>query len=200
MTTYEKCQAVRRAIVNRAAEVMNYTNWSDEFATKQIREIPEVLAEKIGKINIAELTAPQMDDLGFGQWSEDNPMRLIPLWLFKFLPDEIESECIDGTKSVLKTAEMNNDHRFGCLAYGIWPNDHVDTTTTAALGRAILNLESEAGKMHIEGNSYEIEGGCETCGKPILTGDSYYQWSGDDAVQTCADCGGADEKHEPSIA
>jgi hypothetical protein len=52
----------------------------------------------------------------------------------------------------------------------------------------------------IEGNSYEIEGGCETCGKPILTGDSYYQWSGDDAVQTCADCVGADEKHEPSIA
>lgn len=122
MTTYEKCKAVRRAIVNHAAEVINYTNWSDEFAAKQIREIPEVLAEKIGKINIAELTAPQMDDLGFGQWSEDNPMRLIPLWLFKFLPDEIESECIDGTKSVLKTADMDNDHRFGCLAYGIWPN------------------------------------------------------------------------------
>ena len=128
MTTYEKCQAVRRAIVNRAAEVMNYTNWSDELAAKQIREISEVLADKIGKINIAELTAPQMDDLGFGRWSKDNPMRLIPLWLFKFLPDEIESECIDGTKAVLKTAEMDNDNRFGCLAYGIWPYNPQPTT------------------------------------------------------------------------
>ena len=132
MTTYEKCQAVRRAIVNRAAEVMNYTNWSDELAAKQIREISEVLADKIGKINIAELTAPQMDDLGFGRWSKDNLMRLIPLWLFKFLPDEIESECIDGTKAVLKTAEMDNDNRFGCLAYGIWPYEYNRQPTTPA--------------------------------------------------------------------
>lgn len=52
----------------------------------------------------------------------------------------------------------------------------------------------------IEGKSYEVEGGCETCGRPILTGDSYYQWGGEDPVQTCADCGGVDEKHKPSIA
>ncbi len=123
MTTYEKCQAVRRFIVNRAAEVMNYTSWSDEFAANRIREISEDLSDSIGKINIAELTSIQMDDLGFGRWSEDSPMRLIPLWLFQFLPDEIESECIDGTKSVLKTAEMDNDHRFGCLAYGIYPKN-----------------------------------------------------------------------------
>ena len=108
--------------MNRAAEVMNYTNWSDEFAAKNIRELPEMLAKKIGKINIAELTLTQMDDLGFGCWTEDNPMRLIPLWLLKFLPDEIECESINGTKLVMKPAEMDNDHRFGCLVYGIRPN------------------------------------------------------------------------------
>ena len=108
-------------MLNKAAEVMNYTNWSDEFSTKQNREITDIVDQQIGKINIAELTKEQMDDLGFGTWSEDNPMRLIPLWLFKFLPDEIESECINGTKTVLKTAEMDNDHRYGYLAYGIWP-------------------------------------------------------------------------------
>ena len=128
MTTYEKCQAVRQVIVNRSAEVMNYPNWSDQFAAKQIREIPKALDIQIGKINIAELTEPQMDDLGFGRWFDDHPMRMIPLWLFKFLPDEIESECIDGTKSVLKTADMDNDHRFGCIAYGILPNTSVTVT------------------------------------------------------------------------
>lgn len=121
MTTYEKCQAVRRAIMTRAAEVMNYTRWDDKFAANQIRETPERLIKEIGKINIAELTASEMQDLGFGVWSDDTPMRLIPLWLFPFLPDEIECESISGTKTVLKTSEMDNDHRFGCLAYGIVP-------------------------------------------------------------------------------
>lgn len=108
--------------MNRAAEVMNYTNWSDHSAAEKIREIPAAMLEKIGKVNIAELTADQMDDLGFERWSEENPMRLIPLWLYPFLPDEIEAECIDGKKSVHKKVDMDNDHRFGCLAYGIWPN------------------------------------------------------------------------------
>ena len=129
MTTYEKCQAVRSAIVNCAAEVMNYSSWDDGFAAKQIREIPETLAAEIGKINIAELTAPQMDDLGFGQLSKDDPMRLIPLWLFKFLPDEIECKSIDGAKSVRKTEEMDSDHSFGCLAYGVLPNTDNDIKT-----------------------------------------------------------------------
>lgn len=70
--------------------------------------------------------------------------------------------------------------------------------TADALWERIEDPE-EPGK-EIEGNSYEIEGGCETCGKPILTGDAYYQWSGDDAIETCADCGGAGPDHQPSIA
>ena len=123
MNTYEKCKAVRRIIVNRAAEVMNYANWSDGFSASHIREIPERVIAEYGKLDITELTSEQMDDLGFSRWSDETPMRLIPLWLFKFLPDEIESECIDGTKKVLKTSEMDNDHRFGCLAYGINPSD-----------------------------------------------------------------------------
>lgn len=122
MNTYEQCQTLRRCILNRAAEVMNYTNWSADFAASQIREIHEKLKDKIGTINIAELTAEQMDDLGFGKWSEENPMRLIPLWLYQFLPDEIETEWIDGKRSVLKKADMDTDNRYGMLAYGIWPN------------------------------------------------------------------------------
>ncbi len=50
MTTFEKCCAIRRMILNRAAEVMAYENWSEEFAVGQIRNFPKDLAEKeIGK-------------------------------------------------------------------------------------------------------------------------------------------------------
>ena len=85
-----------------------------------INEIVRFRATKLRAI--AELNAEQMDDLGFGGWSEENPMRLIPLWLYQFLPDEIETECIDGKKTRLKKSEMDTDNRYGMLAYSILPN------------------------------------------------------------------------------
>ena len=118
MNTYEKCQQIRRFILNRAGEVYNYTNWDDEFAAKQIREIPSKTEDKI---DVSDLTATEMDDLGFGKWAKEDPMFLIPLWLFPFLPDKIEAGCIDGEKKVYNKSEMDNDHRFGCLAYGVMP-------------------------------------------------------------------------------
>lgn len=133
MTTYEKCRSIRRAVLNRAAEVMNYTNWGDEFAAGQIREIPAKLAKHVGEVNIGNLTASQMDDLGFGSWSKGDAARLIPLWLFPFLPDKIESKCIDGTVATLEKSEMDTDHRFGCLAYSVYPSakEELATETSA---------------------------------------------------------------------
>ena len=127
MTTYEKCKAIRRMIINRAAEVMAYDNWSDDFAVKQIRKFPDELSKQTGEkyfgIQPAEMTDKQLEELGFGRWSDETPMRLIPLWLMPFLADEIETECIDGVKKLTKKSEMDNDNRFGCLAYGVIPAD-----------------------------------------------------------------------------
>jgi hypothetical protein len=110
---------------------MNYLKWNDEFCAKQIREIPELFADKLQGLNISKLTEEEMKDLGFGVWDEDNPMRLIPLWLLKFLPDQIETESIGGEKKILEKSTMDNDHRFGCLAYGIIPalNKETDEET-----------------------------------------------------------------------
>ena len=44
---------------------------------------------------------------------------------------------------------------------------------------------------------WSVVGGCEGCGKPILTGDKYFAW---EDCQTCMDCGGADESHKPLTA
>jgi len=128
MTTYEKCRAIRRMIVNCAAEVMVYKTWSDEFSTKEIRTLPEGLAKAEGgkkyfDIQPAEMTDSQLEELGFEKWSDETSMRLIPLWLMPFLAEEIETECIDGKKKLTKKSEMNNDNRSGCLAYGVIPAD-----------------------------------------------------------------------------
>lgn len=120
LSEYEKCQYIRRVILNRAASVMNY-NWDAEFSTSQIKEIPEITKKySVDTVDISQLTENQMIELGFGKWSEDNPMFLIPLWLFPWLSEEIKTNDITGD-SVLKKSEMDTDQRFGCLAYGIYP-------------------------------------------------------------------------------
>lgn len=127
-TTYELCRYLRNLIVIRAADVMNYTNWSDDFAVKYMRDLIEKLRALpyFTPVQPAELTTEQMDDLGFGCWTSDSPTRLIPLWLYPFLADEVLlGNVVNGKPGVLKKAEMDTDQRGGCLAYGVLPIDKV---------------------------------------------------------------------------
>ena len=126
MTTYEKCQTIRRILINRTAEVMAYSSWPDKFAAKEIRNLPEDIKEmkggkKLFGILPAELTHEEMVSLGFRRWSDESDMMLIPLWLFPFLADVFEAGCIDGETRIFKKADMDNDNRGGCLAYGVMP-------------------------------------------------------------------------------
>lgn len=122
---YTTAKNIRNYIVRRSAEVMNYS-WDDKYSAEYIKKIPEIVQKELGlkTVDVSKFTSEQMDDLGFGRWEENNPMRLIPLWLFQFLPEEIETKDINGKTEILKKSEMDNDHRFGCLAYGIIPQDY----------------------------------------------------------------------------
>jgi hypothetical protein len=129
MNTYEKCCSIRHMILTRAAEVMNY-EWDAEFSKKNVKEFPDDLKNRMNtkgndffNIQPSELTRKEMDNLDFGKWSKDDPMRLIPLWLFPFLAEEIETKDIDG-EGELKKEDMDTDHRFGCLAYGVLAKDN----------------------------------------------------------------------------
>lgn len=125
MTTFEKCQTIQRMLTNCAGACVVYTNWSDEFVARQLRELPRDILEEdaeFGQIQPAELTYAECNSLGFGRWTKNSPLRLIPLWLFPFLAEEIRTTCINGSKCLCK-ADMDTDSRFGCLAYGIIPVD-----------------------------------------------------------------------------
>ncbi len=121
MKEYEKCRAIRNYMVTRIAEIINY-DWGAEFSYEQAKEVPDKIVDSYGTVDITQLTDEQMEELGFGKWSDKTPIRLIPLWLYPFLPEEIEIQSIGG-ESKLKKEDMDNDHRFGCLAYGIKPKD-----------------------------------------------------------------------------
>ena len=127
LTTYKKCRQIRQGLVNQAANVMTYKSWSDESAAKEIREFPDNVknqenGDSYYNIQLSELTAEEAIELGFCKWSDENPIYLIPLWLLPFLAEELEVGCIDDKPiSKRKKSELDNDNRFGCLAYGIMP-------------------------------------------------------------------------------
>lgn len=60
-----------------------------------------------------------MKELGFGRWSEEDTMRLIPLWLFPFLADEVETESLFGGTCYNKSDIDPDTTRFGIMSYGV---------------------------------------------------------------------------------
>jgi hypothetical protein len=121
MTTYEKCKQLRHIVLRAAAEITVYTNWGAEFAIRQLRELPgEITSDELRNIQPAKLTASQMEDLGFRKLSQDAEDRLIPLWLYPFLAEDIATTDIAGGTHICKS-DMDTDNRFGLLAYAVRP-------------------------------------------------------------------------------
>lgn len=124
-TPFEKLLYIKHVILKRVSEVFTYTNWSDEFATSYIRTIPDDLVNSkldLKNIEINKFTNEECDFLGFGKWEKDNPMRLIPLWMLPFLPEQIKCSSING-EQIINKSDIDTDNRFGYLAYGIIPLD-----------------------------------------------------------------------------
>ena len=125
-TTYDICKWIRKAVLTHCAEVMCYSTWSANFAQQQIRKLPSELekAKDFKLVDPSDLTQEEMEDLGFGMWSDKTKMMLIPLWLKPFLVEKIQAGCINDTEiKEYETITMDDDHRFGCIAYGCIPKE-----------------------------------------------------------------------------
>ena len=125
LTTFEKAKVIRKILLTKVGESLTYESWSNDFRLNNIQDIHKTLEkweEESGsfKIDPTDLSFEEMIELGFCSWSAESPMRVIPIWLFPFLADEFESESILGSKHS-KLSEIDNDHRLGCLAYGVIP-------------------------------------------------------------------------------
>lgn len=91
----------------------------------------EKLAGEIGRIDVTELTKDQAVELGFGLWSEENPIYLIPFYLYDYLEYGQTLGSIGGDtkvvtpnyKDINSSDYIDNDYRFGCLAYGFSPKE-----------------------------------------------------------------------------
>lgn len=106
---------------NRVAETVQYSSWSDEFCRKEIKEAHDKLVEELKKhIDFKIITRKEAVELRFGRWSDDTPnLYLIPLWLLPVIPVGTELTSISGEKIIYNGSNVDNDIRFGCIAYGI---------------------------------------------------------------------------------
>lgn len=102
------------------AETVQYKNWSDEFCRKEIQTATMDFLSTIRKhIDFSKLTREEAYSLGFGRWSAENDLYLIPLYLLPIIPIGIELTCIDGQKIIYDGTNVDNDVRFGYIAWGI---------------------------------------------------------------------------------
>lgn len=132
LTPFEQAQEVRRSMAMAAADAVIYRSWPDDFRLSQIREKNDRLCQLCRGIPLDGLTVAECDDLGFGRWSEGNPLRLIPIWLYPHLRYGDTVTSFTGKAVIVGTDYTNpdsgdgyvdNDARFGCLAFGIIPAD-----------------------------------------------------------------------------
>lgn len=86
----------------------------------------EYIQEQLNQYHIPveewkKLLIPQAKLLGFKFWKEDSNLMLIPGYLYQYIPEGLELYSISGEKEQYESyADLDNDCRFGCLAYGIY--------------------------------------------------------------------------------
>ena len=114
--------------------IMNLLTWyanQIEMACEYYHEPNDIYTEiKIARdkfleklkdeIDFNNLSEQEAKELRFGKWSEEDPtLYLIPIWLFPILPVGTKLTCINGEDIVYDGHNVDNDVRFGCLAYGV---------------------------------------------------------------------------------
>ena len=120
MDAIEKIQIIRN--MNIIEETMGDYNQTQRN---------EKMADGIGRVDFSNLTKEQAQDLGFGCWSEENPIYLIPMYLYDYLEYGQTLESISGRKKVVglnyqdpnSENYIDDDSRFGMLAYGFYPKE-----------------------------------------------------------------------------
>lgn len=104
-----------------AAQGKLYDTWNAETAWRVVTEVLDSLAEEAKGLPWLDLSAAELDALGFSAWSEETGLRLIPSYFYKAIPGDTVVTAFDGETK--KLSEADTDNRFGCLAFGFIPKD-----------------------------------------------------------------------------
>lgn len=106
---------------NQIAQTVQYENWSDEFCRNEVRASTDKFLELLKEnIDFEHLTKVEARELRFMPWSDEKPnLLLIPLYLLPIIPIGTELTSIFSEKVIYDGHNVDNDIRFGCIAWGI---------------------------------------------------------------------------------
>lgn len=127
--SFEVLNNIKTTLANKVVMVNTNKKYSDMFKQSLITSVYDEMLEYVnenGRPDVRTLNETEMELLGFGKWNEDTGLRLIPLWAKPFI-ENIEVTSISGDIKMLDEAE--DDSRFGCIAYGIVPDEYVKDET-----------------------------------------------------------------------
>lgn len=111
-------------IVNKLSELKTY-HWSADYKQEQLEKYFEAFykslwkTENIPLINLSEMNVEEACEMGFKKWDNKSNLYLIPLWFKPLIPIGTELTSISGKKIIYNGENIDDDIRFGCLAYGI---------------------------------------------------------------------------------
>lgn len=111
-------------LANRLSELNTY-NWGAKFKEEELKNTFGTFYKSLQKesnkplIDISKMTVGTAKEMGFCKWDENSDLYLFPLWFMPLIPIGTEVTSIGGEKIIYDGTNLDNDIRFGCLAYGI---------------------------------------------------------------------------------
>lgn len=128
---FKQLSTLRMAMLNTLGTNWDRPEWPEEYKQKRLADLEKKAARQDdekgcfypGGVNLDQLDAEELTMLGFLPWSQEYPgMRLIPIWVMPALPPRGTVYTIEGCRlDYSPDAPLDNEVRFGMLAYGVMP-------------------------------------------------------------------------------
>jgi len=120
-TEYEKCKAIRAALLIAVGENMTYSSWNERTQTENVQNMKTDLLDNDIIVDPTKLTKEALEILEFPKWDDETEtiLYLMPIWLVPFIKEGLRMTTISG--GTITTPCKDNDNRFGAVAYGVVP-------------------------------------------------------------------------------
>lgn len=111
-------------LVNRLSELNTY-NWDANYKESVLKDAFNTFYKSLKKesnnhlIDLSRMTVETAKEMRFSKWDNNSDLYLFPLWFVPLIPIGTELTTISGDKIIYDGTNIDNDIRFGCIAYGI---------------------------------------------------------------------------------
>lgn len=111
-------------LVNRLSELNTY-NWGANYKERELKDAFDTFYKSLQKesnnhlVDLSRMTVETAKEMGLRKWDDNSDLYLFPLWFMPLIPIGTEVTAINGEKIIYDGTNLDNDIRFGCIAYGI---------------------------------------------------------------------------------